>query len=252
VACGWHTVGPYGVAKETLRRVGGSMDMSATRSLCLLAVLGLAAACQIEDIEHESSGDAVEARFAEDVAAAYCATLFACDPTTTCRDHAVNYTSQAECVAGEQSLLEEAQANAQAAALVFDGDCVQRVIKSYGEVGCLGSNAANREEARLHPGTWMCSAYHGVIEEGEEPCFEVLGTGFDECGANLRCSDMTCTANTSPCSCEEGEECLPWLGANNCVPLLGLGETCRPVIVSSLVCAGSGRRVGAGATAPRK
>ena len=110
------------------------------RTLVVILHAALSFGCDPEDIEHDGdSGDDAEQTFPSRFAEAYCAALFACDPVTTCTDSETPYASEAECIDGERTALEQASAVARDAGMTYDDACVDSWIAQYEEVGCDGS-----------------------------------------------------------------------------------------------------------------
>jgi hypothetical protein len=195
-------------------------------------VLWMAAGgCDPEEIEHETGGgtddggDDPEATFPTRYAEAYCTALFACDPVNTCWQD-VPYSSEAECVDGERTALVEASAAAKEGGLVYDDACVDEWIAHYAEIGCDGENQILHRFGE-RPDFEHCQPYYGTIPEGEDPCFDIVGTELSECAAGSYCSDETCErVATFGCDCAEGSTCAFTDDDAVCEPILALGETC--------------------------
>jgi hypothetical protein len=195
-----------------------------TTSRTIALVLALFAGCTIDDIEHGDADDDFPQRMAQ----AYCAGLFACDPSTLCASDvpelAQPYSSEAECVEREQELLEEVRASAHTAGLTYDPDCVDRTIAWYEEADC---STAERLRVLGAGPLEVCPPYYGTIPEGENPCFEVVGSALSDCGSGLQCEEEVCIGNDGTCECEAGFACNYEIHYSDiCLPILPLGAEC--------------------------
>ncbi len=215
--------------------------MKATRTISALVLVMASFGCDRDEIDHppaESDGGEeteapvgeLEANYPSLAATAYCEALFACDLALCESD--VDYATVDECIAAEQALLAEAQTSAQAAGLTFDEACVQSVLATYAEVGCIGFNASERGDYGLSFWHWQCPAYHGSIAVGEGPCLEIVGTNYAQCGAQQKCQDETCIS-MPVCECGEGSTCLEFEPGTTCLPDLTLGEPCTSDVGAS-------------------
>jgi hypothetical protein len=221
--------------------------MTTPRCAHVLGIALLLVGCESDNIEHDANssdegntGDALipEDDFPARLAEAYCATLFSCDPLHTCHpDFGQPYPSEAACITGERGALEEAQAAARGDGLSYDPQCVDALIADYVELGCDGWQ---RLEAR-HVRSFECTPYYGTIPEHENPCFEVVGSNFSDCGRDLRCDEqMTCRPLPyTDCECEAGFDCI--LGVEDtfaCFPIAALGEICSDEQLTNVAACG--------------
>lgn len=202
--------------------------MNTTILRLLAAALCVAPACAREQIDHGGDTDeaASEDEFAARMAEAYCGALFACDPVATCHLGAPNYTSEADCIDGERTALERAQASAHAGGLEYDAACVESTIARYTAMGCQSHVQIQRADRSLFT---TCPPYHGTLPEGEDTCTEVVGSALSNCGAGLRCSEGVCAADVDDtCQCEEGYACAPGEGEGDhpCIAVVGTGDVC--------------------------
>lgn len=201
------------------------------KHLCMAHALLLAIApgCGPDEIEHGKDTDGSEVGeedFPERMAEAYCAALFACDPATSCLAVEAPYASAAECVAEQEQLLVEIRESAHAAGLTYDPDCVARTIAGYSRSGC---DSEERLRAMDPHALDRCPPYYGTIPEGENPCFEVVGSALSECGKGLFCSEAggDCKRDNQECRCEDGSACDPHSDfPDQCVPTLPLDSEC--------------------------
>lgn len=190
-----------------------------------------------ETAEGAEGDDHDEDTFPARVADAYCAALFACDPANTCwSPDPVPYASEAECVETERGLVQEAQTAARGESLIYDAECVESIIEDFTELGCDGSIGVRLRRTEA----FQCTPYHGSVPRHENPCFEVVGSNFSDCGRNLFCDgeDMTCDPFSPPeCTCEDGFDCV--IGtpeAYSCHPIAQIGETCGELGVTVAAC----------------
>lgn len=200
----------------------------------LLVVLATAwlCGCDADEIMHEEStggsgGQALpDDDFPTRMAEGYCAVLFGCDPNASCQEATRPYTTEADCVAFETAELEEVRAAGRGAGLTYDAECVDSTIARYSEIGC--DSFGTLERRNIDPlGT--CPPYYGTIPEGENPCFEVVGSALSDCGQGLVCSDEICGPGFEPpCPCAEGMACnnAASTDEDRCVPVVGEGEPC--------------------------
>ena len=206
-----------------------------TQRLGVLVLVIASLGCGTDELDHApaTSGsegetdppvDDLEADYPSLAATAYCEALFACD-LSLC-DSDAPYATAAECIETEQALLAEAQASAQAAGLTFDAECVQSVLATYEQIGCIGYTASFRDDYALDFQHWHCPAYHGSIPAGEGPCFEIVGTNYTECGARQRCSDETCIP-MPVCDCGAGATCAEFEPDTACLPNVPTGQPCE-------------------------
>lgn len=199
--------------------------MTTNTRRALLLAMAILAGCDRDDIEHDDQSE-VEQTFAQRVAEAYCAALFACDPAATCVVGDPIYPSEAACLDAERTALEEAQAAAQGAGLTFDAACVEATIARYAAQGCHTQGYLEVwDPAALD----TCPAYHGTIPEGEDPCTDVVGSNFGDCGRGLLCDfdDVCYSPNDETCRCDEGTACNK--GGSDpytCIPVLATGDAC--------------------------
>lgn len=198
--------------------------MTTTRRILVVLLPALFFACDLEEIDHDPPSEA-EQTFPTRMAEAYCTTLFSCDAASTCTEWTIPYATESDCIDVEREALEQAGAKAREAGLTYDDDCVERWIAQYAEVGCDGHA---RLQKRFGEGFMAvgCQPYYGSIPEGEDPCFDVVGTELSDCGANLQCLDETCRAIESECDCPEGSLCGFNVGTHNCLPVVGIGDVC--------------------------
>jgi hypothetical protein len=192
--------------------------------------LFLLGACDRDDIEHDGDWPA-EAEFPQRMAEAYCAALFACDPVANCVVPDPVYASEAECFDTERTLLEEAQAAARDAGLSYDAACVEATILGYAAKGCLSETQLELTDRSAFD---VCPPYHGTIPDGEDPCFDIVGSGFSDCGKGLLCdgNGPSCSSGSSDvCKCEAGFSCQAGsadpVDPDACVPVIGAGSMCR-------------------------
>lgn len=208
--------------QETIELEDGWMNMRMTSRKVGLLGAALLFGCGIEDIEH---GGADDEDFPTRMAEGYCAALFACDPVNTCQQGSP-YASEAECVEAERTLLDEAQAAARDASLAYDAECVESLLADFEALGCDGRRGAELRRTI----SFQCTPYHGTVPVDENPCFEILGSNFSECGRNLFCDQETasCESFTAPeCACDETSSCVyDSVWQDHCYPMLQLGETC--------------------------
>jgi hypothetical protein len=207
-------------------------DRMTTRSrMTSILVLALCCGCDTDKIGHDdsSTGEAGdEETFPTRMAEAYCAQLFACDPTHTCFETGAPYASEADCVTAERTALEEASTAAREAGLVFDATCVEDTIARYAAIGCDGDQRLQIRGIELFS---VCPPYYGTIPLDEGPCLEVVGSGLSECAQGLVCYDEpgSCVPGAlEPCVCDPGSACFEWDGESPpaCLPLVGAGAEC--------------------------
>lgn len=197
------------------------------RIMVALVPAALFLACDLEEIEHDPLSEAEET-FAVRLAEAYCSALFACDPVSTCGESPIPYASEAECLDREQAALDQVGATARNAGMTFDGECVDRSIAQYAEVGCDGFVRLGKRFATTYD-VVRCQPYFGPVPEGEDPCFDVVDTELSTCGANLQCVDETCVVDgyDDSCDCAEGSMCAYYEPFNDgCLPILAVGDVC--------------------------
>lgn len=207
----------------------------------IVMTLALVTGCDPEKIPHQGddgSGDA-EATFPTRYAEAYCTALFACDPTNTCDPSPDQpYATEAECVEGERTLLEEVAMVANNAEMTFDPDCVDRLIAQFDEVGC---DSFTRLQVRFGESYHAieCQPYFGDVPVDEDPCFEIPGSELSTCAANAHCSDEQCIAvEPNGCGCPDGQTCKYGGIDDSCQPVLDVGEQCiSPDLMMLGVCA---------------
>jgi hypothetical protein len=203
------------------------------RTLFLLLPAAWLLACDLDKIEHDDDGGGPEAEaeaeqtFPTRVAEAYCAALFACDPVSTCTETEIPYASEAECVQGERTALEQVSATAKDAGMTFDAECVERWLEDYAAIGCDGWARLHRRLGENYT-VDACQPYYGTVPEDEDPCFDVVGIELSTCGRDLECIDETCRAiEPSGCQCPEGTTCENGGPPEpECVPILAVGDIC--------------------------
>jgi len=203
--------------------------MTTMRRILALSAVWLFA-CDPEAIEHETGEtgetDDAEQTFPTRMAEAYCAALFACEPVTTCTDWSIPYASEADCVTGERAALEEVSVAARGEGMTFDGECVERWIAQYTEIGCDGDIQVKVRYGESY-GPVGCQPYYGTVPEGEDPCVDIVGADLSNCGADLECFESTCVAlDTSGCECPEGSRCDLGGSDHSCKPVLAIGDVC--------------------------
>jgi hypothetical protein len=152
--------------------------------------------------------------------------LFACDPLATCVQYPQPYASEADCADEERQLLEEVRDSAHAAGLTYDAACVEATIAGYAAKGC---DAEERLRVSDPSALDLCPPYYGTIPEGENPCFEVVGSALSECGSGLVCSEPggECEVYNDDCKCSEGSACNDQAARPDvCVAVLERGAAC--------------------------
>lgn len=210
--------------QETRDCEDGCMGMTTNARAAIALTLVLFGGCDRDDIDHDGEGDQ---EFPLRVAEAYCEALFACDPLNTCRELALPYATQAECLAHEREQLEQVRTAARDAGLSYDATCVDATIDRYAQMGCRGYGELRTVDRSVFT---SCQPYYGTIPEGENPCFEVVGSALSECDRGLLCSESggSCISGLDDsCQCEDGFACNPDAYASEtCFPVLAIGAEC--------------------------
>lgn len=216
------------------------MNITALRLVAAISFVALAPSCDEEAIEHPTETEVAAHQFPEQVATAYCASLFACGGSSACTDGVdLPYDTEADCVTHEQSQLEEVRTNAEAAGMIYDPTCAEQVIAAYQNLECLGYRQLSWEASDLLGPTGVaCQPYYAEIPADGGTCIVTAGTRLNNCDPGQHCFDSLCSdvTDVSPChdSCAEGTTCTDQAGAANgsgingdCRPIVGIGESCN-------------------------
>lgn len=198
----------------------------------LVLALSLLCGCGAETIEHdggEESGDVADDEdFPDRLAEAYCSARFLCDPLHACAGYSevTQYADEEACIASERALLVEVRTAARGAGLTYDPACVDATIARYAAMGC---DRYEKLEARDPHVFDVCPPYYGTVPEGENPCFEVVGSDLSDCGRGLVCFEQVCESGASEpyCECEPGFSCDDGIRVyDTCARVVADGQPC--------------------------
>ncbi|MEM7160118.1 MAG: hypothetical protein AAF799_45190 [Myxococcota bacterium] len=216
------------------------MNNIALRLAATVAFVALAPSCDEEAIEHPPESASSLDQFPEQVATAYCATLFACGGSSSCvYSIPLPYSTEAECVAHEQTQLEQMRSNAMAAGMIYDPTCAEQIVATYEAIGCQSFRQVAWEAPDLMGPTGMaCQPFYVEIPADSGTCITIAGTGLNNCEPGKHCADDRChdAGDIAPCNdglCPEGTRCTEqasaaWGSGNNgmCTEIVAEGEPC--------------------------
>jgi hypothetical protein len=173
------------------------MHASASKSLMLLLALTLASC--------KNGGGGGGSITQDDAPAAYAALL--CQLIETC-DCSSPFQSTEACVDATSMETEASFAEAEAAGLVYDPECMANYLSAFDEIGC----ATISELLDLDVGpssTMFCKVLSGTATEGEA-CTSFYETVYgDSCMQGLICTGETCSNMLEPTVKQLGETCDP-------------------------------------------
>lgn len=126
-----------------------------------------------------------------------------CDPPNAAPDG---------CEASIDEQVRQAQGDAVAAGLEYDGDCMGRYLSARQDLECRTGDDLTLEQLVQLARQTECKVFYGTAEPGQ-PCVEIDDLG-DSCARNAVCYESLCVAITAPAAL--GEECNPALELSAC------------------------------------
>lgn len=211
-------------------------------SCAAVLVLGLVTACGDGDGGGNASGtgpvdgDPVPADQApEEAQQTFCGAWTECD----CATFSDRYASQAECESEIAAALEDDLAQAAAAGLTYDPECMGDLLATYDAFGCRTLDELIADADDFARFAQICKVFYGDDQAGT-PCEEPPSLSGDSCARGLECEDGTCIVRQlvdkgQPCNsgdlCDDGAVCVPVdsLDAFECAELPEAGQTCLGV-----------------------
>lgn len=202
-------------------------------------VLGLAIACGDGGGDGDGSGtgpvdgDPVPEDQAPDEAQqTFCGAWAECD----CATFSDRYVNQAACESEITAALEAELAEAQAAGLSYDADCMGDLLATYDAFGCRTIDDIIADADDFAAYAQICKVFYGDDAAGM-PCEDPPSLSGDSCQRGLACEDGTCivrriVAEGDPCEpsdlCDGGAVCVPVESVEQyeCAELPEAGETC--------------------------
>jgi hypothetical protein len=208
------------------------MHASASKSWMLLLALTLASC--------KNGGGGGGSVTQDDAPAAFAALL--CQLMETCDCSSSTFQSHEECVDAITMESEAGFAEAEAAGLVYDPECMAEYLSALEDIGCATVSELVAESDPETSSVASCKVLSGTATEGEA-CTSYYQTVYgDSCAQGLFCTGDTCSNVLNPivkqigetCDqpgevCEDGAICTNSPDApdvNVCTDLPGEGESC--------------------------
>jgi hypothetical protein len=174
------------------------MHVSASKSLMLLLAFTLVG-CKRDD---GGGGSITEDDAPAAYAALFCQLLESCDCSTP-------YASTDECIDVRQMATESSFAEAEAAGLIYEPECMAYYLSAYADIGCMTVTELLADPEYGAGAGSSCKVWSGTATAGEA-CISFYETVYaDSCAQGLFCTGDVCTNLTNPDRKQLGETCDP-------------------------------------------
>lgn len=191
-----------------------------------LIFAGGAGGCS-DDIDREEAAGVV--------AGTVCSNYFGCG----CEEFNDSFTSAEQCRAEQEGEYQRAIDEGEAAGLIYDGDCVERLVDELDDLGCTTLSGIETGDLVRLLESQQCKLFYGE-RTGGQSCDELELSDGDDCVRDHQCDDGICKriepvpGPGEPCDIQYISPCtgdavcvdLDEDGENRCEQLPAAGETC--------------------------